>query len=131
MKGRRHGGAVIQTEHGRFFVPGEQARFVVAAGRVTKVPGSRLGLALVDGRVVSVLSLGQKGEHMLVCELHGQLIALSGLSVLFTGEFAATAAPGCEYAGTPLEALDLVRCFQVAMGTAPPEAHPGGPHEPG
>ena len=130
MNARRHGGAVIETEHGRFFVPGGQARFVVPAARVTKVPGSRLGLALIDGRVLSVLSLGRKGEHMLVCELGGQWIALGGLTVLSTGEFAAQAAPGCHYDGSLLDALDLARCFQVALGTAPPEALSGGPHEP-
>ncbi len=120
MSGDRLGGAVIETERGRFFVAGTQARFVVAPARVTKVPGSRLGLALIDGRVMSVLSLGKKGAHMLVCELGGQLIALSGLTVLRTGEI-----------GDPLETLDLMRCFQVAMSPAPPEAVSQGPHEPG
>lgn len=115
-------GAVIQTEEGRFFVPSREAHSITGNVKVTPVPGSRLGIALVEGRVLSVLKLGDQREHVLLCEFQGQSLALSGVTVLATGEFPASRAEGCVFAGERLARLDLAARFRVAKRQDPPEA---------
>lgn len=84
------GGLLVRRGGARAFVSAEQARQIVPEPRISRVPGSPLGMALVAGRVVGVLELGTSTGALLVCELEGQLVACAGLSLERAGFFTKT-----------------------------------------
>ena len=84
------GGLLVRRGGARAFVSAEQARQIVPEPRISRVPGSPLGMALVAGRVVGVLELGSSTGALLVCELDGQLVACAGLVVERAGLFTKT-----------------------------------------
>ncbi len=92
------------------FIPAEVARRLTALSSLTVVPGARppiAGIALADGAVVTVLSIGQAieppaarpsyepgedwrvpgADRAVLCHLGGFDVALTGATVLATGVF--------------------------------------------
>jgi hypothetical protein len=97
-------GLVVRAEDGLHFIPASVARTLVAAPEVSPVPGTGLGMALVSGEVVAVLSLGGAGSALVVCDVGGELVGFSGLSPEASGFFEAV--PGGVAFGSQ-QALDL------------------------
>jgi len=85
----RVAGMLVEYEAGSYFVPAEQAQRVVRRSVISRVPGTRLGITLFEGRVIPVLALGSAGEDMLVCDVRGELVAVAGLTALEAGFFEA------------------------------------------
>ena len=50
-----------------------------------RVPGTELGIALVNGRVTSVMDTGQRGSELLVCDVECEAVAFSGMKVVGFG----------------------------------------------
>lgn len=78
-------GVVVGLDGERYFVPAEVAQSIVQRPVVTRVPGSEIGMALIGGRVVTVIDVGPRRDELLLCEVGGEPLALSGLSVLGSG----------------------------------------------
>lgn len=78
---------VVVGPGGRAFVRAELARQIVPEPALSKVLTSDLQMALVGGRVVSVLALGESSGALLVCEVEDEAVALSGLRVERVGRF--------------------------------------------
>jgi hypothetical protein len=83
----RVGAVVLTSPKGRAFVRAEDARQIVPQPRVSRVPNSPFGMALVGGRVVSVLSVGTATGALLVSDIDGEAVAFSGLRLERVGEF--------------------------------------------
>ncbi len=81
------GAVLVRRGAVRAYVPASVARQVVAQPTVSRVPNSKLGMSLVGGRIVSVVELGDASGALLVCELAGEAVALSGLYVERVGWF--------------------------------------------
>jgi hypothetical protein len=82
------GGVVlVRRAERRAYVPTSVARQIVPQSTISRVPNSSLGMTLVGGRVVSVVELGEASGALLVCELDGDPIALSGLYIERVGWF--------------------------------------------
>ena len=54
---------------------------------VTPYPGAELGMTLFAGRVIPVLNLGGENRALIVCDIDGELIGVSGLEPLQSGFF--------------------------------------------
>ena len=78
-------GVIIARRGELLFVGAEIAERVVERPVISRVPGTDLGMALVLGRVTSVVELDEGGGELLVCNVDGEPIALSGLSVVGAG----------------------------------------------
>jgi hypothetical protein len=78
---------VLSSSAGRAFVRAEHARQIVAEPTISRVPNSPFGMALVSGRVVSVLAVGQATGALLLSEVDGEPLAFSGLNLEQVGEF--------------------------------------------
>jgi hypothetical protein len=87
----RLAGVVVEHEAGRRFISAEFVQRIVRPVAISAVPGTRLGLTFFQGRVISVLALGNAQDELLVCDVQGELVALSGLRVLASGFFEAAA----------------------------------------
>lgn len=83
----RAGAVVVVGPEGRAFVRAELAQQIVVQPTVSRVPNSGLAMALVGGRVLSVLELGEPSRALLVCEVGGQTLAFSGLGIEQVGLF--------------------------------------------
>src|SRR5688572_10852895 len=89
MKRALVAGAIVRFGTQRYFVPANVGLSVVRKPVISRVPGTGLGMALLGGRVTSVVDLGAGGDELLVCDVEGEPIALSGLSVLGSGFYEA------------------------------------------
>jgi hypothetical protein len=69
------------------FIPATVVRVIRHDVVITPFPGTELGMALIGGRVVPVVSLGPCKRALVVCELDGETVAVSGLEPLRSGIF--------------------------------------------
>lgn len=83
----RSGAVVVVGPEGRAFVRAELTQQIVVQPTVSRVPNTGVGMALVGGRVVSVLELGEPSRALLVCEIDGETVAFSGLGIEQVGLF--------------------------------------------
>lgn len=83
----RAAGVVVGRGDGLSFIPAEAAVRIVPRPEITRVPGVEIGMALIGGRVVAVIELGKRKGELLLCDVGGETIALSGLQVRSAGFF--------------------------------------------
>jgi hypothetical protein len=104
------------------FVPASVAVRVAATPPLTQVPGAPpelLGVALHEGGVVPVLSIGPARGDMIVCRTDGELVALMGGERFVTGTFptSADSLDVLEHDGSRYSLLD-VGALCAAIGAA-------------
>ena len=83
-------GVLIRIGADARFLPASAVVRLARMPQVTRVPGgppSLLGLALHEGAIVPVLTLGTSRREMIVCDVEGELIGLVGTEVVRTGSF--------------------------------------------
>jgi hypothetical protein len=107
------------------FLPASVARWLVPLPRLTKIPWDSAEMALVGGEVVAVLVLGEASGELLVCELDGQAVALSGLSADRVGFWPASES-GVSVDGVTVPTLDLSEALARFRGDRP-AAQEGAP----
>lgn len=110
----------------RWFLSARIAQRVVRGATVSPIPSSRLGMALIGGRVIPVVALGTGSSELIVCELWDDVragvdpappkgptetIAVSGVTVLASGAFTRLDPTHVEFEGESVEALDLALLF--------------------
>lgn len=78
---------IVRGPTGRCFVRAENAHHIVPQPTISRVPYRDIGMALVAGRVVSVLELGAATGALLLCELDGEAVGFSGLVIERVGLF--------------------------------------------
>lgn len=88
------------------FLPASVARWLLPVPRLTKIPWDSAQMALVGGEVVAVLPLGEPSGELLLCQLDGQAVALSGLSADRVG-FWPESEVGVSVDGVDVPTLDL------------------------
>lgn len=130
---RQRGGVLFRTSGARtLFIPIDVALEVAALSAVTEIAGMcapAIGIALAEGRVVTVLAVGDAGERgaapaeryrsgqdwpvpgsdrAVLCDLGGEVVALTGGEVLATGFFdAEEAGDGVVWRGEHVPRLDV------------------------
>lgn len=83
----RAAGVIVRRGDQRGFIPADAAVSIVGRPEITRVPGTDISMALIAGRIVTVIELGEPGRELVLCDIEGQPIALSGLSVDAAGFF--------------------------------------------
>lgn len=84
----RRGAVVLRVGADVLFVPAGVALEIAPLPKVTRVhgaPAELLGIALHDGDVLPVLSIGPERGVMLVCTYLGEALAIVGGEVLHAG----------------------------------------------
>jgi hypothetical protein len=112
------GGLIVRRGGRLHFIPSSVARRVVARPAVSRVPGTELGLSLIQGRVMAVLALGRPGvtetsthAELVVCDLTTDCVAVSGLEVVASGLYP-SAVQGVTVEGRLVPELDIAREVQ-------------------
>jgi len=72
-------GLLVRRDGKLAFLPASIARSLLPLPRLTKIPWDCAQMTLVGGEVVAVLELAEPCGVLLLCELEGQVIAVSGL----------------------------------------------------
>jgi hypothetical protein len=78
-------GLLVRSRGELAFLPASIIRAIRHDVVVTPYPNSELGMALVAGRVMPVLSMGDDGRALIVCDVEGELIGISGLEPIQSG----------------------------------------------
>lgn len=78
---------IVRGPSGRSFVRAEKAHQIVPQPTISRVPYSELGMALVGGRVVSVVEIAASSGALLLCEYEGEAMGISGLVIERVGFF--------------------------------------------
>ncbi len=117
----RTAGLLVKLDH-LWFLPAEIARKVVRPPKVSDVPGVPLGIALVDGRVVSVIRVSSNNGDLVLCDVNGETVALSGFEVVASGAFTASA-DGVVHEGREIRTFDVSATLDARRAsTFPPPA---------
>jgi len=101
------------------FLSASVARKLVPLPRLTKIPWDTAQMALVGGEVLAVLELGAPSGQLVVCEVEGQALALSGLSAERAG-FWPEHDSGVNVDGEHVPALDLAAALKHFRPIAEP-----------
>jgi hypothetical protein len=116
MEGHRRGGVVLRVESDSFFIPATIAVHVGPVPLVTSIPGAPpelVGVAMHEGTIVPVVSLGSGGAEMVVCQHAGELLGVIGAHVVQAGLFDVSPerADQVLYEGRPVRPLDLASIY--------------------
>lgn len=124
-----HAGLVIRARGRRWFLPAMLVEQVMSTPRLSPVPGSAVQMALVEGRVLPVVALGEEGQHLVVCHAGSEPLGLAGVEVEHGGKFEAHEGhEGSVEVGDELvPALDLsAELLKATLRTGAPEERGGG-----
>ncbi len=80
-------GLLVQCGGQMAFIPAAVVRSVRYDVVVTQFPGTELGMVLLAGRIVPVISIGPSGRALVVCDIDGETVAFSGIEPIRSGFF--------------------------------------------
>lgn len=78
-------GLLVQCGGQMAFIPAAVVRSVRYDVVVTQFPGTELGMVLLAGRIVPVISIGPSGRALVVCDIDGETVAFSGIEPIRSG----------------------------------------------
>ena len=110
-------GLLVRRGNELAFLAAGIAKCVLGTPRLTRLPWDSAQMALVGGEVVPVLELAEPSGVLVLCELDGQPLALSGLFAERAG-FWPESGRGVEVDGQPVPALDLLGPLASFRGKA-------------
>jgi hypothetical protein len=111
-------GLLVRCRGELAFIPAPQVRFIRYDVFITPFPGTELGMALLDGRVVPVISLGPRVRALVVCDIDGETIAISGLEPMRSGFFEGDEQGPIE-AGMLIPTLPIKNCLDLSRNQKP------------
>ena len=103
-------GLLVRRGAERLFIPASVARGLVPEPKLSRLPWDHVQLALVGGAVVAVLEFGDSTGVLVMCEVSGEYLALSGLTPELAG-FWPESERGILVAETAVPELELTRAF--------------------
>jgi hypothetical protein len=118
-------GLLVKRGAERLFIPANVARHLVPLPRLSRVPWDTVQMALVGGEVVAVVELGEPSGLLVLCEISGQSVALSGLSADRAG-FWPESGTGVRVEGEHVPLLDLAAAL-AQFQTQPSEQKDSAP----
>ena len=104
-------GLLVRRAGEQSFLPASVARSLVPLPRLTKIPWDSAQMALVGGEIVAVLELGDPCGVLVLCDVDGQALALSGLSAERVGIWPESGS-GVNVDGVRVPTLDLARVLE-------------------
>jgi chemotaxis signal transduction protein len=115
-------GVLLRVEGQLCFLDASSVVRMAPVPPITGVPGGPpglLGIALHEGSILPVVSLGASRHPMVVCKHSGELLGLVGAEVVRTGVFdvASGQADAVEYEGRTASSLDLTALYGIVEGS--------------
>jgi hypothetical protein len=111
-------GLLVRRGNERLFLSASVARHLVPLPRLTTIPWDSAQMALVGGEVIAVVELGEPSGTLVVCELDGQALALSGLFAERVGVWPESGA-GVTVDGVDVPPLDLSAALAQFQSNGP------------
>jgi hypothetical protein len=125
MEPHRRGGIVLDAQGALHFLPASVALRVGPMPRVTAIPGGPpdlVGVAMHEGTIVPVVSIGSARGEMIVCQHAGETLGVIGVRVVRTGLFPVVPdrPEMVEHEGRLVKPLDLATIYaRVQAGARP------------
>src|SRR3954468_23765778 len=115
-------GVIVRLGGELRFLSAHSVRRFVPPPTLSDVAGTGLTMALVDGHVLAIMSVGPRGSALTVCEVGGELVGLLGADPEAVGFFEAEGA-GVLFRGQHTSELDVAELVRAsARGTFEQEA---------
>lgn len=119
----RIGGLMMRLEALPVFLPASIVVEVAPCPRVTRVPGAPpglLGIALHEGRILPVFSVGSHAGPLVVCNYQGELVGLLGGEIVHAGLFddADVGPDSVKHRGERAVVLDLAPIYAQIRGVS-------------
>jgi len=111
-------GLLVRRGEERWFIPAHIARHLVPEPRLSGLPWDSVRMALVGGAVVTVLEFGDSSGVLILCELSGQSLAVSGLTPERAG-FWPPSERGVRVGDADLPELDLLSALNALRTSRP------------
>jgi hypothetical protein len=111
-------GLLVRCNGELAFIPASQVSYIRYDVVVTPFPGREVGMALLDGRVVPVISLGPLIRALVVCDVDGETIAVSGLEPMRSGFFEGDEQGPIED-GKHIPTLPIKNCLELSRNQKP------------
>ena len=111
-------GLLVRRDGKLAFLPASIARSLLPLPRLTKIPWDSVYMALVGGEVVAVLELAEPSGVLVLCELEGQAVAVSGLRAEHVGLWPASEL-GVIVDGEQVPELDLASALTQFQNSRP------------
>jgi hypothetical protein len=116
MEGHRRGGVVLRVDGTFYFIAASTAVHVGPVPLVTAVPGAPpelVGVAMHEGTIVPIVSVGSGGAEMVVCQHAGELLGVIGAHVVHAGLFEVVPErpDQVRHQGQPVRPLDLASIY--------------------
>jgi hypothetical protein len=100
------------------FLSAHSVRRFVPPPTISDVSGTGLTMALVDGQVLAIISVGPRGSAVTVCEVGGELVGLLGVDPEEVGFFESQGS-GVSFRGKDVPVLDVAELVRAsARGAA-------------
>jgi CheW-like protein len=117
------GGVILRLDAIPVFLPAGIVLEVTSSPRITRVPGAPaglLGIALHEGEILPVVSVGSKAGPMVVCTYQGEHVGLMGAEIVHAGLVdEESASPEIvTYEGERVRVLDLAPIFAQIRGVS-------------
>jgi hypothetical protein len=106
-------GVIVRVSGELRFLSAQSVRRFVPPPTISDVAGTGLTMALVDGQVLAIIVVGQRGSALTVCEVGGELVGLLGADPEAVGFFEAYGA-GVSFHGLRAPALDLAELVRAS-----------------
>jgi hypothetical protein len=118
-------GLLVRRGSEQLFISATIARHLVPMPRLSRVPWDNAQMALVRGNVVAVIELGEPSGMLVMCEISGESVALSGLAAERAGFWPASG-KGVRVGDADVPELDLATAL-ARFQTQPTEQKDGAP----
>jgi hypothetical protein len=118
--GGKKGGLILRARGELLFVPAHVATSVAPPPRIARVigaPPELLGIAVHEGEIVPVVSVGEARTVMVVCAHLGELLGVVGGEVLDAGMFD-EAPDGVRYGNEAARLLELGALYARVQSSA-------------
>jgi hypothetical protein len=125
MEPHRRGGVVLDAEGTWHFIPASMTLHIGPTPRITAIPGGPpelVGVAIHEGTIVPVVSIGAARGEMVVCQHAGETLGVIGARVVRAGLFAVVPdrAELVQHDGRLVKPLDLGTIYaRVQTGARP------------
>jgi hypothetical protein len=125
METPSRGGIVVDAEGALYFIPASMALHIGPTPRITAIPGGPadlVGVAIHEGTIVPVVSIGSARGEIVVCQHAGETLGVIGGRVVRTGLFPSVPERPelVQYEGRSVRPLDLATIYaRVQTGARP------------
>jgi hypothetical protein len=114
-------GVIVELGGELRFLPAQAVRRFIPPPTLSDVSGTGLAMALIDGHVLPVITVGPRGAALTICDVAGEQVGLIGADPVDVGFFEVDGA-GVSFRDRSVSALDVAELVSASARGAVEQA---------